>query len=395
MSQIRILVLTSSTGGGHDARAQAFAEWAFELHRHAVDVRIARVLEEGSAIGRGGVGFYNWIQRRAPWLHHPFYCLVEGLSLLNQRSVSLGRGHYRRLVCTYRPHLVFSVHDCLNRGYFQLARRELGEAHVRCATYCGEFSGGYGYSRNWVEPSVDLFIARTPTARDYALKLGLRPEQTRVRGHLMRPRAHRETFAPEERAPFLEERLGLRPDRFTVLLGTGGNGANNHIELLPVLAEFADRVQAIVVCGRNQRTYAEAVHWRAQHPELGCFLEGYTDEMHRLLQVSEAIFTRGGTTTCAQALHFGCPIVFNGFGGVMPQERLTVKYFDRGAACPVVDSADGLRRVLAGWAAEPEGYRGLRRRFAELRYAEDPRTLIHELVGLGQAAARGDVRPGP
>ncbi len=27
MSKLRILVLTSSTGGGHDARAEAFAEW--------------------------------------------------------------------------------------------------------------------------------------------------------------------------------------------------------------------------------------------------------------------------------------------------------------------------------------------------------------------------------
>ncbi|WP_332699837.1 hypothetical protein, partial [Halalkalibacter lacteus] len=87
----------------------------------------------------------------------------------------------------YKPQLVFSVHDCLNRGYFQLARKILGADKVRCATYCGEFSGGWGYSRNWIEPTVDLYVSRTSTARDYAVKSGIPLEKTRVRGYLMQP----------------------------------------------------------------------------------------------------------------------------------------------------------------------------------------------------------------
>jgi len=387
VSQVRILILTSSTGGGHDARAQAFAEWVFELYRHAVDVRIEHVLEDSSLIGRSGVNLYNWLQRKAPWMHHPYYMLVEGLSLLNRRTVSFGRGFFVRLLEDYRPHLIFSVHDCLNKGYFQVARRVLGEANVRCATYCGEFSGGYGYSRNWVDPSVDLFFARTATARDYAVKLGLSAGHSRVRGHLMRPRSHFETFTPEARARFLEDRLGLRTGCFTVLLGTGGNGANNHMELLPVIAEFGAQAQAIVVCGKNHQTYAEAIHWRTQHPEIGCFIDGYTDEMHRLIQASDAIVTRGGTTTCAKALHFRCPIIFNAFGGIMPQERLTVKYFERGQGCAIIDSAAGLRRVLGEWLGNRDTYRALRRNFEALRYDENPRTLIVELVGLAYEAA--------
>ncbi len=387
MSQVRILVLTSSTGGGHDARAQAFAEWAFELYRHKVDVRIEQLLEKSSLVGRWGVDFYNWIQKRAPWLHHPYYMVVEGLSIINRDSISFGKRYYRELLREYRPHLVFSVHDCLNRGYFEVARAELGADNVRCTTYCGEFSGGYGYSRNWVDKTVDLYFSRTPTARDYALELGLPPDRAKVRGHLMRPRSHHDVLTAETKRHYVEDTLGLRSDRFTVLLGTGGNGANNHMQLLPVLADFADRVQAIVICGRNARTYAEVVHWRAQHPEFSCFIDGYTDEMHRLLQVSDTIVTRGGTTTCAKALHFRCPIIFNAFGSIMPQERLTVKYFDRGAGCPIIDSAAGLREVMEKWILQPRGYEAVRRPFEALRYEEDHAALIHELIGLGFDAA--------
>lgn len=394
MSQVRILVLTSSTGGGHDARAQAFAEWVFQLYRHAVDVRIENLLEESSLVGRFGVALYNGIQRRAPWLHHPYYWLIEGLGILNRRTVSFGRRYYRRLLQEYRPHLIFSVHDCLNRGYFELAREVLGERNVRCATYCSEFSGGYGYSLNWVDPTVDLYFARTPTARDFAVKLGMPLEKTRVRGHLMWPRAHFEVLNLKERTR-LREKLGLRPDRLTLLLATGGAGANNHLDVLPLLAGHADHCQAIVVCGTNRETYAAVVRWRASHPEFICSVLAYTESMHTLMQISDAIVTRGGTTTCAEALHFGCPIVFNAFGGIMPQEQLTVKFFRNGGGAETIFRPEDFEVILARWLRQPQTFAQLQDNFLKLRYEEDPVILIRELVDLAAAAAGQSLQPQP
>ena len=190
MSKIRILVLTSSTGGGHDARAEAFADWCFQLYKHDVDVRIEQMLEKSSVFNRAGVNFYNTIQASAPWVHKAFYAFVEMQSILNKDTVSLGRRYYVSVLKDYKPHLVLSVHDCLNRGYFQLARKILGPDNVVCATYCGEFSGGWGYSRNWIEPTADMYFSRTATAQDYAIKKGIPPEKARVRGYLMHPHAH-------------------------------------------------------------------------------------------------------------------------------------------------------------------------------------------------------------
>jgi processive 1,2-diacylglycerol beta-glucosyltransferase len=387
MSKLRILVLTSSTGGGHDARAEAFAEWCFQLYRHEIDVRIEQMLEKSSLVNRSGVAFYNRIQRGAPWLHTIFYTFVELLSYLNRNRVSFGAAYYLEVLRSYQPHLILSVHDCLNRGYFQLARQTLGADRVRCATYCGEFSGGWGYSRNWIEPSVDLYISRTPTARDYAIKCGIPTERTRVRGYLMLPRAHWEVLSPADRRRFRSEQLGLDPDRFTVFLATGGNGANNHFDLLPALLVHADRVQAIVICGKNKETYNALVHWRATHPEFTCYLEGYSETVHLLMQASDTIVTRGGTTTCAKALNFRCPIIFNAFGGIMPQEELTWKFFRNGAACEKIEQAGDFNRIIDRWMTTPAAYHSVRENFLKLRYEEDPTVLIEELVSLGNEVA--------
>ncbi|HVT71796.1 MAG TPA: glycosyltransferase [Lacunisphaera sp.] len=394
MARVRILVLTSSTGSGHDTRAQAFAEWCFELYRHDVDVRIEQMLENSSGFFSAGVNFYNWIQKKSPWIHKAFFLFVELLSLLNRRTVTFGRAYYESVLREYRPHLVFSVHDCLNRGYFQLARKILGPEHVRCATYCGEFSGGFGYSINWVEPTANLYVSRTATARDYAVKLGMPADRTRVRGYLMQPRAHLEVFTPETRRQYLEEVLELRPDLFTVFLATGGNGANNHLELLPRLLPHADRVQAVVICGRNRAAYNQLVHWRAEHPALNCFLDGFSDEVHLLMQVSDAIVTRGGTTTCAKALHFRCPIIFNAIGGIMPQEELTVKFFRNGGGAELVANGPEFGRLINSWMSDRSRYDELRDRFLRLRYEENPTVLIEEMVNLAQEVSGTALKPG-
>jgi len=387
MSKLRILVLTSSTGGGHDARAAAFAEWCFQLYRHEVDVRIEQMLEKSSAVNRTGVNLYNSIQRRAPWIHKLFYAIIELLSWLNRSKVTFGAAFYVKVLQDYKPHLILSVHDCLNRGYFQLARQTLGADHVRCATYCGEFSGGWGYSRNWVEPTVDLYFSRTPTASDYAVKCGIPEAKSRVRGHLMRPRQLIEVMGRAERAEFQTKRLGLAPGKFTVFLATGGNGANNHFDLLPALTAHADRVQAIVICGRNKEAYNELVHWRATHPEFDCHVEGFSDIVHLYMQVSDAIVTRGGTTTCAEALHFKCPIIFNAFGGIMPQEELTWKFFRNGAASEKIESGSDFAHLMDRWMGNPAAYDTVRANFLKLRYEEDPTVLIDELVALANEVA--------
>jgi processive 1,2-diacylglycerol beta-glucosyltransferase len=390
MSPLRILVLTSSTGGGHDARASAFARWVKRLYGWSVDVRVESMLEDSSPIARFGVNFYNFIQKRAPWMHHPYYLLIELFGAFNRRGVALGRRYYRQVVENFQPHLVFSVHDCLNRGYFQDARSILGASHVRCATYCSEFSGGYGYSQNWIDPSVDLYLSRTRTAADYAVKLGLAPERIRVRGHLMDPRVYEETLeTPQDRLRFREDALGLRRDRFTVFLATGGAGANNHLALLPVLLEFSATHQAIVVCGRNHKAFLRVNEWRKRHPELPCHLEGYCDRMHLLIQASDTIVTRGGTTTCAKALHYGCPILINGMGGIMPQERLTAKFFLQDGATVTISGPDDLRDILRRWHRNPDAYREQKHRFDRLRYDEEPTAAVRELIDLAREAATG------
>lgn len=375
----RILVLTSSTGSGHDMRALAFEKWVRSIHGDGPELRIEHIIENASSLGRFGVWIYNMIQRFAPFLHNIYFFIVELLIFTHSKSVSFGGTYYRKLLREFQPDLILSVHDSTNRGYFEDAKRILGES-VRCVTYCGEFSGGYGYSRNWISPAADLFIARTNRARDHAVELGLPREKTAVFHKFLPPESFQNPLSDQSKREYLT-RIGLDPSKFTVFLATGGFGANHHVDFLKAMLPLADRIQVIVICGRNKKILEKVVRWNSDHESLSCHIEGFSTQVAEFMQVADAVVTRGGANTTMEALHFDCPMLYNSLGGLMPQEMCTVRYFLDAGAAALIRSAGDLPKILQQWQDLAEPYQIVKNRLRELHIKEDPRDLIDLILG--------------
>lgn len=389
-AKTRLLVLTSSTGSGHDSRAYALRSWVHELYGDKVSVRVEHILERSSRLLRFGVGLYNTIHRYAPFLHNIYWCVVELFGLAQGRKLTCGRRYFEQVLQEYRPHLVFSVHDSTNRGYFETARAVLGKENVRCATYCGEWSGGFGYSRIWISQAADRFFARTAQAHDYAVRHGVPAERCETFCNFLSPPVFGDVIPWAVRPRVRAEHLGLDPEKFTLLLTTGGFGANHHIHFLEALRPFADQVQVIVICGRNGGIYTRLLGWRATHPELTLYLEGYSQRVHRLMQISDAVVTRGGANTTAEALYYQVPIIFTGLGGIMPQERLTIHYFLRQGACGLVRKPADLPALVERWSNFPPEYLETRRRLASLRSTGTPEAFVESLVEMAREAGGGE-----
>lgn len=394
--ECRILVLTSSTGGGHDHRAYALRDWVRALFGEGVPVRVEHILEGSGGLTRFGVGVYNWIQRRAPVLHNLYWWVAEAYGVLQGWGWDGGGRYFRNLLQSFRPTLVLSVHDSTNRGYFRVARQVLGD-QVRCVTYCGEFCGGFGYSRIWVCPSVDRFYARTDEAALQAVSLGVPRERVRVFRNLLRPQMLEPPLSAEEVRRYRASELGLDPDRPTILLASGALGAGDHAHYLEGLAKDPGRWQAIAVCGKNlalrdklERTAA------ASGRRFPIHLEGFSSRLHLLLQCADVVLTRPGANTAAEASYFGKYLLFDSRRSLMPQERLTQRYFLRHRAGERVGNAQVLRRVLAGWESDPPSWQEALRSAQAVRRSDHPADWARELVDLGggppQSAQEGGIR---
>ncbi|MEM9927443.1 MAG: glycosyltransferase [Cyanobacteria bacterium P01_D01_bin.50] len=376
---MKILVLTSSTGGGHNSAAAAFADWATYLYGSQIEIKIEHLLENSSPTLAKAVGFYNYIQRNAPWFHHIYYNLIELQELINPGTVSLGRDYYIKLLKDFRPQVIISVHDAVNKGYFELAKQVLG-SHTRCVIYCLEFQGGYGFSRNWVNKNADLFWAPTEETARAAIFLGMKPEKVKILGIILRRDFYHPPLNEVEKNNILVNELGLKKEKFTLLLATGGAGAQNHLAFLKNLVNLKNNLQVIALCGHNKNVLEQVKIWSQKNPEFNLCALPFTDNMHKIIQVSDAIVTRPGGITNSEALHLGCPIIFNGLGGIMPQELLTVGYFKNRNISTTIYHPKQLSPIIKKWIFQPEIY--LKNRDKLLSYKPEiiPETIIEEVL---------------
>lgn len=382
----RILLLTSATGGGHNSRARALEAWLKQDYGDAVEVHIEEILERSSRILRLGVWFYNVVQRHYPRLHSVYWHVAEHFVRMQTGSVTWGGAYYRRLVSRYRPHLILSVHDSANRGYFEDARKLLGQGRVSCVTYCGEWSGGKGYSLNWLNLTADHYISRTEEAQAFALEQGLAANRARVFCNLLPPHHFQGSEKPP--AAVLRQSLGLSAERLTLLFSTGMNSANRHLGWMEELLPFGDRIQCIVICGRSEAVKRKVDNWRAAHADFKVMAEGYSQRVHELLQASDAVISRGGSNTATEALFHQCPLIFDLRAGLMPQEGLTVRYFHKHQACALIRDRGDLRAVVNDWLDTPDSLEALRRNFAAIRQTDHPQELARDLVAWAREAQR-------
>jgi processive 1,2-diacylglycerol beta-glucosyltransferase len=378
METTRLLILSSSTGGGHDMRAQALRDWvALDPSQHW-EVRQHQALETAHGFYRFGVWFYNFIQRHAPFLHHLYFHELELLSLFRHPRWIMGGQKFCELVREFAPHVVVSVHGSTNHGFFELVRQTLGARDVRCVTYCGELSGGYGFSRHWVNPSADLFIGAVTETAEAAQKLGMPADRNKVGGFLLRPDFYQPRLSTEQRASLARE-LELDPLRFILMLSTGANGALNHTFFLRALAAAGLSLQVIALCGRNekekQNIQAMSAHW----PQLKVCALGRREDMAGLMDLADAIVTRPGTGTTSEAILRQCPLILNGMGGIMPQECITVKFCRRHHLGEVITTAKEFIRSVQRMAQHQDHRDEVRQRMQKIRPIGDPTDLLSNL----------------
>jgi processive 1,2-diacylglycerol beta-glucosyltransferase len=376
---VRTLILTSSTGGGHNMRAGSFVHWTREISQAAAnEIQIHKCLENTHGLYRFGVGLYNRIQRHAPWAHHVYFNFLELAAPTYSRRRLLGIDRFRAILDHVRPRVVLSTHGSLNHGFFDLAREHLGADSVRCVTYCGELFGKYGFSRHWVNPSADLFIGAVPETCAMARLLGMPAGRTVMGGFLLNPNFYRAPLTPEERAAYLHDRLGLDASRFTLLLSTGEHGVNNHLAFLEALHTAVPRsdLQVVALCGRNPADRHKVEVWARSHHAFPVVALSHSTEMHLLLQCASAVVARPGTGTTSEAIVSGCPLIFNALGGFMPQEWITMRFAERHQIAQTVHRADELPPILLSWAKNPELLDQVRERVVDCRPRAHPTRIL-------------------
>jgi processive 1,2-diacylglycerol beta-glucosyltransferase len=363
-------------------RARSLTQWANSTTESESQYGISRyqALEETSKLYAFGVGLYNTIQKYWPRLHHIYFNFLEVFQVSSHEKLMLGKAHYIATLKKAQPDVIISVHAHLNHAFRKIAKDTLPS--VKFVTYCGEMHGNYGFSRHWVDPEADLFIGATPEICDAAQHLGMPKDRTYYGGFMLHPNFYGPKLSTDERSAFLTK-LGLAPSRFTLLLSTGANGAQNHQTLLNHLNKAQLDLQVVALCGRNSIVKTELDHWVQQHPECSVVPLGHVENMFPLMQCCDTIVARPGTGTTSEAIQANCPILFNAIGGIMPQEQITVKYCRaNGLSADLIKRPAQLIQYLRPIVEQPDRLQTIRAQMQPLIPKQHPTDILNRITAL-------------
>lgn len=329
---MKLLVLSSKTGGGHEMRAQAISEFCEVLN---INCQIHRPLEEGSLIYFFGTNIYNWIQRFYPRLHSVYFKFLEHASIHSSKNFIIGKKSFQLKVKSFAPDAVISVHAHLNHGYREIIRELYLKSPPQFMIYSGELDDGKGFSKHWINTEAELFCGPTDKTILAAIKRGMPANRCKVLGPLLRQTFYKKSTQQQKQS--FVKRHQLNTSLPIGLLATGANGVNSHEMALRAISHSKVKHQVVALCGRSSRLFEKIEHLsKLYNFPIKPFPHLKAEDICILLNLSKWVFGRAGAGLTSEAITTGTEMIFDASGGIMPQEQNNINYIQNSGYTPKI-----------------------------------------------------------
>jgi processive 1,2-diacylglycerol beta-glucosyltransferase len=154
----------------------------------------------------------------------------------------------------------------------------------------------------WLLKDVDWYFVASEETRVYLAALGIPSETVFVTGIPIDP-----IFGVERPKRETRLRLGLDPDKTTLLVSAGGFGVGPVESLVHVLHEIEHPVQVVVICGRNKRLEDHLKNFSSpRHPMK---VIGFTNQIDHWMAAADLLVGKAGGLTSFEALARGLVLV--------------------------------------------------------------------------------------
>ncbi len=369
-------------GAGHERAARAVAGAMQQLDPNAEPI-VRDALEFSSKFLRAFyASTYNRVVSRAPRMWGLFYhrsarAPIEGFRQeLRTRITLWGCYGYLEAVRQFRPDAVLCT-QFLPAEVFAFLR-ERGKVDIPVSCTITDFS----IHPIWVYRGIDRYYVASEQVRGELIDTGVvAADRIEVTGVPIDPKFANRIPAAEARAA-----LGLDPDpsRPTILMMGGGFGWGPIDGMFDVLLNLPERVQALVIAGKNDRLRARlAARSRGRESRIKIF--GYTDQVDLLLAASDLLVGKAGGLTSSESMARGVPMMV--FRPIPGQEDRNCDFLQESGAAVRVHDLDELHYRLHHFIDHPDHATAMREHAVSIGRPQSAfdvaRSILRRLTPLG------------
>ena len=323
----KVLIMSASTGGGHNRAARAIKE---ELENKTIDnepieceiIDSLKLVNNtmDKIISRG----YEKSAIYTPKAYGSVYRFSES-SIVSKNEfkdnflTSLMAKKFRKLLKESSPDLIIGTHpfpmialSTLKKytATYNSSSLNLSDAFHKHYKYISvppmiSVLTDYTTHSTWIQNEIDYYIVGHEYVKELLVLEGVDPNKVKAFGIPV----EKSFLSHRDKETVLSE-LGLSPDKLTVLLMGGSFGAGNIKETLDELIHIDRDFQIIVITGRNESLREKLEKNLALHnPDKDIVVLGFTNKMNDLLASVDVLVSKPGGLTTTESLLKDLPMI--------------------------------------------------------------------------------------
>jgi processive 1,2-diacylglycerol beta-glucosyltransferase len=365
---MRTLIISASTGAGHNAAATALGG---RLQEKGHTVETIDFLKDTYKILDILVGDgYEILATKFPVLYGLIYETFDIKAfnrLLGKRTLRMLKRRLRSYIQTFDPHVIVSTHPFVVGLVANL--KASGEIDTPFVSIVTDFKAHYAY----IHGEVDHYITGSPYTSLSLMKKGVPPEKVHAYG----------IPVPREFAESPPERKMHDGRPLSVLIMGGSMGVDGIEDALDALVGAPLDLKLTVVCGKNEKlkTHLEKLY-RPDEAEI----LGFITDVRARMDAHQLIVTKPGGLTTTEALYRRLPMIIP--YAIPGQETENLLYLTSRGMAIAVEEEQELKRVVALLDTQPALYDEMVRAITKVTSSYSMEATVDLIETLGEKQDR-------
>ncbi|HEY0256890.1 MAG TPA: glycosyltransferase [Candidatus Methylacidiphilales bacterium] len=301
----KVLILSASAGTGHVRAAEAL-EKVFRQQPGVGEVRNIDALRFTNKLFRDFYSkLYIQLVQKAPTVLGWVYNSTDEPWKTDRMRLMLDRlntGPLERFIAKFKPDITVCTHFLPAEIISYLINK--GKLKARLSIVVTDLD----VHAMWLCRTFHRYFVALEESKIHLQVLGLPADNITVSGIPIDP-----AFGRIEDRATLRAEAGFDPERPLFLISGGALGVSPAAGVLEGLSRLKHPAQAVVICGKKtelqESLEKQARAIEASVPGLKFKILGYTDEMHRWMQMSDLFIGKPGGLTTAESLASGLPMI--------------------------------------------------------------------------------------
>ena len=306
----KIIILSASTGGGHNKAAMAIKN---EIEEHNINgekieceiidsLKLVNIVVD-KVISKG----YEKSAMYTPKAYGKAYKLSEthlmSHTFNDSPLISIMARKLKKLIINHNPDLIIGTHPFPMMALSNLKKHYKNNNKINIPTMVSILTD-YTTHSTWIQDEIDYYISAHELIKEILISEGISCKKIKSFGIPI----EKSFFNSRDKNIVLEE-LSLNPSKFTVLLMGGSFGSGNIKETLENLIDIKRDFQILVITGRNESLQESLSKKFSDNENKEIKILGYVKNMNEILSSIDVLITKPGGLTTTEALLKEVPMI--------------------------------------------------------------------------------------